>query len=91
MRDHKDSFSIDTSKVSHAVKGFWWEDNVLYGEFETLNTPCGKIIERFLSGAESTKSDCMDLSGVARTHTDENGNCIVDRFGLSTINFTTDK
>ena len=33
---------LDHSNISHRVKDFWWEDNILRGHVESLDTPRGR-------------------------------------------------
>mgnify|MGYP003341855078 CR=1 FL=1 len=49
MEDCREDLSIDISKISHVCKELWWEDNTLYGKFETLNTPKGMTLTEMLN------------------------------------------
>lgn len=90
-KDYAKYWGIDISNISHVVNKTWWEGDTLFGEFKTLDTPCGKILNRFLSGcAEDIRNDCMTICGSACCYI-ENGITVVDYFRLDSINFTTEK
>ena len=43
--DHPESSVINLQNVSHNITKCWWEGDDVYGEFEILNTPAGKILK----------------------------------------------
>lgn len=48
--DHPDSAVVSLSNVSHMVTEMWWEDKVLKGKVQLLDTPAGNIIKGLLKG-----------------------------------------
>ena len=91
MEDYKNDFEIDISKVSHVCKELWWEDNTLYGKFETLNTPKGMTLTEMLNTWTKNSSDCMATSGNGTLEIDTDGNQVVKDYTLLSINFTEEK
>ena len=43
--DNPESSVINLQNVSHNITKCWWEGDDVYGEFEILNTPAGKILK----------------------------------------------
>ena len=43
--DHPDSSVVELKNVSHIVREAHMEGDVVYGEVELLDTPCGKILQ----------------------------------------------
>ena len=43
--DHPESSVINLQNVSHNITKCWWDGDDVYGEFEILNTPAGKILK----------------------------------------------
>ena len=43
--DHPESSIINLQNVSHNITKCWWDGDDVYGEFEILNTPAGKILK----------------------------------------------
>lgn len=91
MEDYREDLSIDVSKISHVCKELWWKDNVLYGKFETLDTPKGMILTEMLNKWTNNFYDCMATSGTGNLQIDDNGNQIVTDFTLLSIDFTKEK
>lgn len=85
--DDRLDFEILLCKVSHVCKELWWEDNTLYGKFETLDTPKGKILEEALNTDSALKENCMTISGCGCIGKDS----LVHDFDLMSINFTEEK
>lgn len=73
---------IPVGKISHVLKKYWWEDNTLWGEFESLDTPKGKLLQEFV-----LNDDCMALSGYGDL--EEDGT--ISDYTLCSINFTANK
>lgn len=47
--DHPSDSIIHFYNSSHKVTRLWWEGNVLMGEGNILNTPCGKILKTLIN------------------------------------------
>ena len=43
--DHPESSIINLQNVSHNITKCWWDGDDVYGTFEILNTPAGKILK----------------------------------------------
>jgi Straboviridae prohead core protein protease len=43
--DHASDSIVHLANTSHLITKLWWEDNVLMGEGEILNTPNGKVLK----------------------------------------------
>jgi len=48
--DQEYALYVDPMKVSHNIKGFWWDDQKLMGQIIVLQTPMGKILQDALIG-----------------------------------------
>jgi hypothetical protein len=47
--DHPTDSVVHFEKASHVITKLWWENNVLMGEGEVLNTPHGKILNALIN------------------------------------------
>ncbi len=78
--------------ASHRLLNYWWEDNVLWGEFETLNTLKDKLLEENLDyNMFCDKKNCMTIYGYGALKPTENGCSVVENFELTNIDFTRNK
>ena len=57
--EHADK-PLDVKDISHEVRTLWWDGNVLWGEFDILPTPKGKILQEILEKTPS--EDCIGLT-----------------------------
>ena len=82
-----DAMPMDS--FSHRLLNYWWEDNVLWGEFETLDTPTGRMLDENLDyNMFCDKTNCMTIYGYGDLGPNEDGCSIVENFKLSSIDFT---
>ena len=88
MEDYREDFSIDVSKISHVCKDLWWEDDMLYGKFETLDTPKGRILTEALT---STNIPNMVPTGIGILEMGENGTKIVKDYTILSIDIVKEK
>lgn len=43
------SMSCSMNNIAFALKDYYWENNNLYGKFEVLDTPCGRVLDSLIS------------------------------------------
>lgn len=78
--------------ASHRLLDYWWEDNVLWGEFETLDTPKGKLLDENLDyNIFCDKKNCMIIYGYGDLKPNGDGSSTVKNFELISIDFTRNK
>ena len=54
------SFDCSVEKVAFALKDYYWEDNTLFGKFEVLDTPCGRVLDSLINATKEP----LDISPV---------------------------
>jgi len=72
--DHPSDSIIHFDKASHLITKLWWENNVLMGEGEVLNTPHGKILKSLM---ESGVRIGISSRGVGNGKTNEDGILVI--------------
>lgn len=54
------SASCSMNNIAFALKDYYWENNSLYGKFEVLNTPCGRVLDSLINDTKEP----LDISPV---------------------------
>jgi len=72
--DHPSDSIIHFDKASHLITKLWWENNVLMGEGEVLNTPHGKILKSLM---DSGVRIGISSRGVGNGKTNEDGILVI--------------
>lgn len=73
--DHPADSIIHFEKSSHVITGLWWDGNVLMGEAEVLNTPCGKVLKALINDGVRVG---ISSRGVGNGKTDGEGILVID-------------
>lgn len=81
--DHPTDSIIHFANASHVITRMWWEDTVLMGEGEILNTPHGKVLKALINDGVKIG---MSSRGVGNGRTNENGTLIISE-GYKLITF----
>lgn len=86
--DHPTDSIIHFEKASHIITKLWWENNVLMGEGEILNTPHGKILKSLLNDGVRIG---ISSRGVGNGKVDENGILVIgESYKLITFDAVAD-
>lgn len=86
--DHPADSIIHFKEASHVITKLWWEDNILMGEGQILNTAYGKILRALL---EANVRVGISSRGVGSGKVDENGTLVIgENFKLITFDVVAD-
>lgn len=86
--DHPTDSIIHFRDASHRITKLWWEDNVLMGEGEILNTPYGKLLKSLM---ESGIRVGMSSRGVGNGRVNEDGILVIgESYKLITFDAVAD-
>jgi hypothetical protein len=86
--DHPTDSIIHFEKASHVITRLWWENNVLLGEGEILDTPHGKILKALINNNVRVG---VSSRGVGNGSTDENGILVIgENYKLITFDVVAD-
>lgn len=86
--DHPENSIIHFEKASHVITKLWWENNVLYGEGDILDTPHGKILKTLLNNGVRVG---VSSRGVGNGNVDENGILVIgENYKLITFDVVAD-
>ena len=77
--DHPDSSVVELKNVSHIVREAHMEGDVVYGEVELLDTPCGKILQNLVEAGVTLG---ISSRGVGSTTNDGDRQVVQDDFQL---------
>lgn len=77
--DHPDSSVVELKNVSHIVREAHMEGDVVYGEVELLDTPCGKILQNLVEAGVTLG---ISSRGVGSTTNDGDRQIVQDDFQL---------
>jgi hypothetical protein len=86
--DHPDNSIIHFDKSSHLITKLWWENNVLMGEGEVLDTPHGRILRSLLEAGVRVG---MSSRGVGNGTTNNEGVLVIgESYKLITFDAVAD-
>lgn len=86
--DHPTDSIIHFENASHVITKLWWEGNVLMGEGEILNTPCGKILKSLINDGVRVG---ISSRGVGNGKVNENGILVIgESYKLITFDAVAD-
>lgn len=77
--DHPDSSVVELKNVSHIVREAYMDGDVVYGEVELLDTPCGKILQNLVDAGVTLG---ISSRGVGSTTNDGDRQIVQDDFQL---------
>jgi hypothetical protein len=77
--DHPDSSVVELKNVSHIVREAHMEGDIVYGEVELLDTPCGKILQNLVEAGVTLG---ISSRGVGSTTNDGDRQVVQDDFQL---------
>ena len=77
--DHPDSSVVELKNVSHIVREAYMEGDIVYGEVELLDTPCGKILQNLVEAGVTLG---ISSRGVGSTKNDGDLQIVQDDFQL---------
>ena len=81
----KDKLEIDLTKVSHRVVNLYKKEDGLYADIETLETPCGKLLEDIINKGNQVN---FRTRGSGDLIPREDGLMEVKDYTLESINYT---
>ena len=81
----KDKLEIDLTKVSHRVINLYKKEDGLYADIETLETPCGKLLEDIINKGNQVN---FRSNGSGYLIEREDGLMEVKDYTLENINYT---
>ena len=81
----KDKLEIDLTKVSHRVINLYKKEDGLYDDIETLETPCGKLLEDIINKGNQVN---FRSNGSGYLIEREDGLMEVKDYTLESINYT---
>lgn len=81
----KDKLEIDLTKVSHRVINLYKKEDGLYADIETLETPCGKLLEDIINKGNQVN---FRSNGSGYLIEREDGLMEVKDYTLESINYT---
>ena len=81
----KDKLEIDLTKVSHRVVNLYKKEDGLYADIETLETPCGKLLEDIINKGNQVN---FSPNGSGYLIEREDGLMEVKDYTLESINYT---
>lgn len=82
----KDKLEIDLTKVSHRVINLYKKEDGLYADIETLETPCGKLLEDIINKGNQVN---FRSNGSGYLIEREDGLMEVKDYTLESINYTS--
>ena len=74
--DHPESSIINLQNVSHNITKCWWDGDDVYGTFEILNTPAGKILKALFAAGLTVGVSSRGMGSVEES-VNEKGDSIV--------------
>ena len=83
----KDKLEIDLTKVSHRVVNLYKKEDGLYADIETLETPCGKLLEDIINKGNQVS---FRTRGSGDLILREDGIFEVKDYTLASIDYTPD-
>lgn len=83
----KDKLEIDLTKVSHRVINLYKKEDGLYADIETLETPCGKLLEDIINRGNQVN---FRTRGSGDLILREDGIFEVKDYTLASIDYTSD-
>ena len=83
----KDKLDIDLTKVSHRVINLYKKEGGLYADIETLETPCGKLLEDIINSGNQVN---FRTRGSGDLIPREDGIFEVKDYTLASIDYTSD-
>ena len=83
----KDKLEIDLTKVSHRVINLYKKEDGLYADIETLETPCGKLLEDIINRGNQVN---FRTRGSGDLIPREDGIFEVKDYTLASIDYTSD-
>ncbi len=86
--DHPTDSIIHFANASHIVSKLWWENNILMGEGEILNTPSGQILKNLIDGGVKVG---ISSRGVGNGEVNEDGILVIgESYKLITFDAVAD-
>ncbi len=86
--DHPTDSIVHFSNASHIVTNLWWENNILMGEGEILNTPAGKVLKSLI---DDDIRIGISSRGVGNGKVNENGILVIgESYKLITFDAVAD-
>jgi|SRR5579859_6993981 len=86
--DHATDSIVHLSNASHLITKLWWENNVLMGEGEILNTPSGKVLRSLI---ENSARIGMSSRGVGNGQVNNEGVLVIgESYKLITFDAVAD-
>jgi hypothetical protein len=86
--DHPTDSIIHFENSSHIITKLWWEGNVLMGQGEILNTPCGKLLKSLINDGVRVG---ISSRGVGNGKVNENGILVIgESYKLITFDAVAD-
>lgn len=86
--DHPNDSIIHFEKASHIITNLWWNNNVLMGEGEILNTPCGRVLKALIEDGVRVG---ISSRGVGNGKTNDNGVLVIgESYKLITFDAVAD-
>jgi len=70
--DHPDTPIIRLKEVSHIITEVWWNDNLLKGDLNIIDTPNGKIAQSILRAGGRLGVSSRSLGSVEKVRNEEN-------------------
>ena len=83
----KDKLEIDLTKVSHRVINLYKKEDGLYADIETLETPCGKLLEDIINKGNQVNFRTRGSGDLIRR---EDGIFEGKDYTLASIDYTSD-
>lgn len=86
--DHPSDSIIHFKDASHVITKLWWENNVLMGEGQILDTPCGKVLKTLI---ENNVRVGISSRGVGNGKVNEEGILVIgESYKLITFDAVAD-
>ena len=86
--DHPSDSIVHFANASHLITRLWWENNILMGEGEILNTPHGKVLKALINDGVKIG---ISSRGVGNGKVNENGILVIgESYKLITFDAVAD-
>ena len=86
--DHPTDSIVHYKDCSHLITKLWWDNNILMGEGQILNTPCGKLLRSLIEDGVRVG---ISSRGVGNGKVNENGILVIgESYKLITFDAVAD-
>lgn len=86
--DHPTDSIVHLANVSHIITNLWWENDILMGEGQVLDTPLGRVLRTLIEGGARIG---ISSRGVGSGRTNENGVLVIsENYRLITFDAVAD-